>query len=109
MKLTIALLTLTGFSIGAENRTEIPLWSDGAPGSEGQTGKERIEPPAAERTFIRVSNIHKPSITVYRPKPGTATGAAIIVAPGGGHRMLAMHEGYDVAEWLAGKGAPHSS
>jgi acetyl esterase/lipase len=52
-----------------------------------------------------VSNIHQPSLTVYLPAPGTATGAAIVVCPGGGHRELWMdHEGYAVARWLADHG-----
>jgi endo-1,4-beta-xylanase len=48
-----------------------------------------------------VSRIHNPSITVYLPPREKATGAAIIVCPGGGHRVLAIdHEGYEVARWL---------
>jgi acetyl esterase/lipase len=42
-----------------------------------------------------------PSITVYRPDPGRATGAAIVICPGGGYAFLADdHEGKQVAEWL---------
>jgi endo-1,4-beta-xylanase len=102
MKLASFLLAAAAFA--NDQRPEVPLWPNGAPGSEGQAGKELIEPPAEGRNFTRVSNIHNPTLTVYLPKPGTANGAAIVVAPGGGHRMLAMHEGYDIAEWLAGKG-----
>ena len=52
-----------------------------------------------------VSSIHRPSITYFLPKPGTATGTAIIIAPGGGHRELWIdHEGYAVAEWLRDHG-----
>src|SRR5262249_5192499 len=52
-----------------------------------------------------VSSIHHPSITVFVPAPEKATGAAVLVCPGGGHRYLAIqHEGYDVAKWLNGLG-----
>jgi len=52
-----------------------------------------------------VSNIHHPSLTVYLPPKDKATGAAVIVAPGGGHaRHAIQHEGYNVGEWLAAHG-----
>lgn len=99
-----ALLFVTAAALLAADHQEIPLWSGDAPGSEGITTAEKVEPPAADRAFTRVSNIHRPSITVYLSPAGKANGAAVIIAPGGGHRMLAMHEGYDIGEWLASKG-----
>ena len=52
-----------------------------------------------------VSSIHHPSLTVYLPAKDKATGAAVLVCPGGGHRELWMdHEGYAVGEWLAEHG-----
>lgn len=62
--------------------TELRLWSDAAPLSTG-TGPEDT-----------------PAITVYQPAPGTATGAAFIVLPGGGYRGRAAHEGEPIARWL---------
>ncbi|HKZ68146.1 MAG TPA: hypothetical protein VJ111_17385, partial [Chitinophagaceae bacterium] len=51
------------------------------------------------------SNIHHPSVTVYLPAKEKATGAAVVIAPGGGYRELWMtHEGYNVAKWLSEKG-----
>jgi acetyl esterase/lipase len=42
-----------------------------------------------------------PSLTVWLPKREIATGAAVVVCPGGGYGMLAVeHEGKQVAEWL---------
>ena len=70
-----------------------------APGSEGKTGEEKINDHGY------VSNIHRPSLTVYLPAAGKATGAAVLVIPGGGHRFLAIdHEGYNVAAWLSEHG-----
>jgi acetyl esterase/lipase len=46
-----------------------------------------------------------PTLTLYRPKPEAATGAAVVICPGGGYGHLAMdHEGKQVAEWLNGLG-----
>jgi endo-1,4-beta-xylanase len=48
-----------------------------------------------------ISNVHRPSITVYLPSKETATGVGIIIAPGGGHSTLWVdHEGYNPAKWL---------
>jgi acetyl esterase/lipase len=52
-----------------------------------------------------VRNISKPTLTPVLPDPALATGAAVIVAPGGGFRMLSMDsEGMDVAHRLAEAG-----
>jgi acetyl esterase/lipase len=105
VKTFLALALFMGVSLAADTHPEIPLWSSGAPGSEAMASHpEMAEPPNQEHAFLKVWNIHNPSLTVYLPSPEKSTGAAIVVAPGGGHRMLAMHEGYDIAEWLAGQG-----
>src|SRR5262249_42188894 len=84
----------------AELPAEIPLWPNGAPGSEGQTAKEVVTKSASGE--ISVWSIHRPSITPYLPSQEKATGTAMLVIPGGGHRVLAItHEGYNVAEWLS--------
>jgi endo-1,4-beta-xylanase len=52
-----------------------------------------------------VSHVHRPSFAVYLPEPATATGAAVLVLPGGGHRELWMdHEGHNIAAWLSERG-----
>jgi acetyl esterase/lipase len=88
----------------------IPLWPAGAPGSEGQTSPmkaywESYKTATASTWYAVVSNINNPSITPFLPAPGTATGAAIVVCPGGGHRFLALeHEGYAVGKWFSDHG-----
>src|SRR5271166_5017690 len=64
----------------------IPLWSHGAPGALG-TAPGDI-----------------PTITPYLPAPGTATGAALLVCPGGGYVYLAPHEGEGYARFFAAHG-----
>nr|WP_238303037.1 alpha/beta hydrolase [Sphingomonas phyllosphaerae] len=54
-------------------------------------------------TFTR--NVTVATLTPFLPAPGTATGAAVVVAPGGGFRTLSMeNEGWDVAKALAKRG-----
>lgn len=89
--------------IPADEPKEILLWPNGAPGSEGKTGQEKVR--IAETGDHVVSGIHHPSITPYLPVKNKATGAAVIIAPGGGHTELWIdHEGYTLARWLSERG-----
>ena len=93
-------LILSGLALAADH-PEIPLWANGAPGSEGKTAKEVDEPPNKDHAYLKVTSVNNPSITVFLPPPGTATGAAIVIAPGGGHQFLNFdQEGTNVAEYL---------
>lgn len=79
----------------AQNPQEVPLWPGGAPGFENR----RNEPTVAKDWWVK--NIHNPSITVYLPPAGKATGAAVVICPGGGHRELVFDaEGRDAALYL---------
>ena len=52
-----------------------------------------------------VQNVSTPTLTPFLPAPGKATGAAVIIAPGGAFYLLAMkHEGWDVARFLQAHG-----
>jgi acetyl esterase/lipase len=96
--LPVLLLAATG-GVLAE---EIILWPDGAPGSEGKTGGEAVRLSNGERV---VSSVHRPNLTPYLPEKDKATGTAVLVIPGGGHRELwTDHEGHNVAKWLAERG-----
>ena len=96
-------LLLPAGPLAADRPKEIPLWPGVAPGSEGKTGKENVV--TSDTGELRVSGIHNPSITTYLPVKDKATGTAVLVIPGGGHRLLAItHEGYNVAEWLSERG-----
>jgi acetyl esterase/lipase len=83
------------------------LWPLGAPGSETrrQEPEEISWRQEADIVFPVVSNVHAPSITPFFPTPATATGCAVIIAPGGGHMQHTIdREGYDLARWLADRG-----
>ncbi|HLK30670.1 MAG TPA: alpha/beta hydrolase [Puia sp.] len=73
----------------------IPLWKNGAPGFE----KLKNEPELAKDWWVR--NINNPSITVYLPPKEIATGAAVVVCPGGGFLNIVYNsEGRDAAKFL---------
>ena len=82
---------------------EIRLWPGKAPGTESWTVAEtRTASPSGDRT---IANVSDPSVTVFLPSPTAATGAAVVVAPGGALRALAWDsEGIKVAQWLNSKG-----
>ena len=89
--------------LAAAEPAEIPLWPNGAPGSEGKVHAEKLVP--AKDEFRRIYGIHNPSITPYLPPKESATGAAVIIMPGGGHRYLSIdNEGVNVAKWLNERG-----
>lgn len=74
----------------------MPLWPDGAPGSE-----QRRTEPETVKDGVYYSNVHHPSLTVVRADPRHANGAAMVVVPGGGHRMLVFqNEGVAAAKNL---------
>jgi len=99
--LFIALLLLP--TLHAEPPKEVLLWPNGAPGSEGKDTPEKVTTSATGEQIV--TNVHKPSLTPYLPAEGKANGAAVIVAPGGGHSILCVtHEGSNVALWLADHG-----
>jgi acetyl esterase/lipase len=102
--LTVLLAALfSGIPAAAAEPDAILLWPHGAPGSEGQTSDETIR--IYENGEHIISNVHRPSITPYLPPAGKATGAAVVIAPGGGHSELWMdHEGYNVAKILSSHG-----
>lgn len=73
----------------------IHLWDKGAPGFESL----KDEPEQAKDWWVK--NIHNPSITAFLPDPEIATGSAMLVFPGGGHRELVFDpEGVEAARIL---------
>ena len=80
MKTLIALFVaplLAASCWAAELPKEIPLWPNGAPGSEGKTAPETVKTSASGER--QVSTVHKPSITPFLPTKDKATGAAVLV------------------------------
>lgn len=90
MKYLLALLSLLFLGVSAHAQTEsnkvILLWPNGAPGALG------------------TNDYDIPTLTVFLPDSEKATGAAMVICPGGGYGMLASHEGKDYALWLNANG-----
>lgn len=99
---TILLPVLAAFVSllsAAEPPAALPLWPEGAPGSEARKDEpEKIE-------GANIVNVHNPSILPYLPGAANATGTAVIICPGGGHAKLCVgHEGFALAEWFRDQG-----
>lgn len=88
MKTHLALLSFLGLFTAAQAQTNnaFPLWPDGAPGALGKEAKDI------------------PTLTPFLPPADKATGAAIVICPGGGYGGLADHEGSQYARWLNDQG-----
>lgn len=79
------LLSLS-LAANAQTNVSFPLWTNGAPDALGSTDKDI------------------PTLTVFLPEKTNASGAAIVICPGGGYGGLAPHEGKDYALWLNAHG-----
>jgi endo-1,4-beta-xylanase len=102
-------LLLCGAVMAAERGEEIKLWPNGAPGSESVTASEVFKPSVNTAKYGKLpgnfTETHYPSIYVFLPSRAKATGAAVVIAPGGGHRQLVMEkEGWEFADWLNDQG-----
>ena len=81
---SVLLFAVVGLCLNmfANAQDAVPLWKDGAPGALGTEAKDI------------------PTLTPFLAPKESATGAAIVVLPGGGYGGLAPHEGKDYAVWL---------
>jgi acetyl esterase/lipase len=99
--------------------TQIPIWPGVVPDAKSgaKSAAETVAQPAARPEFtttddsliagkrvLAVSNVTRPTMTVYSPT-GKNTGVAVVVFPGGGYQILAIDlEGTEVCDWLTSKG-----
>ncbi|TLX72343.1 alpha/beta hydrolase [Labilibacter sediminis] len=92
------MTAITSTNISAQQ--DLKLWPEGVPGAiEDPSYIESMtdDKGRAYRT-VRVSD---PTIKVYLPPKEKATGAAVLICPGGGYGLLAYdHEGFEMAQWL---------
>ncbi len=106
-------LCLTWPALGADKPTVVELWPGKIPDDVGDIGPEKVrmspkltrkEVEVTESTRL-VTNVSKPTITVYRPAKDKDNGAAILICPGGGYWDLYWElEGEEVAAWLNSQG-----
>lgn len=80
----------------------LDVWPGKVPGETVDIGPEKYqEQKPNEKQVQRLTNVSKPTLTVFRPAKDKDTGAAVLIAPGGGYNILAWDlEGTEVATWL---------
>ncbi len=82
----------------------VKLWPEKIPGAivNPAITEEKI---VTEDGSYRIQHVIEPTLTLYFPTQTKATGAAVIICPGGGYARLAMsHEGIEIAQWLNASG-----
>lgn len=97
MKRSLIILSFFCFAQVGMSQTTIPLYPDSIPNSKPTPDKESSAVGATDGR-LRISNVTRPTLTIYPAPKEKATGTAIVVCPGGGYSILAAsHEGADVA------------
>jgi acetyl esterase/lipase len=97
-----------GFCVSGTARAADPLvvdlWPGKAPGDAGIEGQETsrmYESAIIEGPTKLVTNVTRPTLTIYPPAPDKNTGTAMLICPGGGyHNLFWELEGEEVAAWL---------
>jgi acetyl esterase/lipase len=93
-------------STGAEPAKVVDLWPGVPPGDKGVIGVEHDTTRGEDRMVagkrvVRLGDVSKPTLTIYRPQREKDNGDAVLVCPGGGYRILAIDlEGTEVCDWL---------
>ena len=83
---------------------DIPLYAGDLPGAPRSTAPEVFVQIKGD-PIARVTHVQLPDMRVFLPPKSLATGAAIVILPGGGYSILAIdHEGWAIARWLNGIG-----
>lgn len=89
-------------------RTQIPIWPGVPPDSRPALKSESVATTTNElvagKPWIYISDVSRPTMTVYSPTVNN-TGIAVVVFPGGGYKILAIDlEGTEVCDWLTSRG-----
>lgn len=91
----------------AAGNTQMPIWPGAMPDAHQVPGPETAKVSdklLAGKPVTAVTNVTRPTMTVYAPK-GKNTGVAVVVFPGGGFQILAMDlEGTEACDWLTSRG-----
>ena len=97
MKYSVALLLIMTITINSHSQSVIPLYRDSIPNFRESADEEKTD--TDQKGILRISKVSRPTLTIYLPPANKATGAAVIICPGGGYGILAAgHEGHDVAK-----------
>jgi acetyl esterase/lipase len=98
----LLVLPALGACAAVSGSPEIQLYADAAPGSEGVAQIEKRQNIFGQSVIV---NVTRPTLVPVLPNKANATGAAIVIAPGGGFKFLSIDsEGLMVARWLSDRG-----
>ncbi len=101
LTLSLTLLVTTALRATAADPITVDLWPGAAPGETGNVGEEKLTKRPGTEVVTSITNVTKPTLTVYRPSADIAQQVAVVVCPGGGYNNLAWdHEGDQVGRWL---------
>jgi acetyl esterase/lipase len=103
LALSLLIGPLATNSARAAEPLVVDVWPGATPGDIGIKGKEtsRIHQSPLVGPTRLITNVTKPTITIYRPPPEKNTGTAMVICPGGGYWDLYWElEGEEVAAWL---------
>jgi len=80
----------------------LDVWPAKPPGEATDIGEEKVTTDKNDPSVIQsITNVSHPTLTIYRPAKDKDTGAAVLIAPGGGYNNLAWaKEGIEPAQWL---------
>ncbi len=93
------------FSLPGKAQQVIPLYAGTAPGSLPVADKEAFTKSTRGNLRSFVSNVTRPTLTVFLPKKINSAGTAVIICPGGGYSRLSIVDGgYEAAQALADSG-----
>lgn len=118
MRLTSIVSSILSISIlcslcAADDPLVVEIWPGDVPDETGEIGEERVRmSPELDRKQVEVTestkmltNVTKPTITIYRPATAPENGTAMLICPGGGYWNLYWQlEGEEVAAWLSSHG-----
>jgi acetyl esterase/lipase len=105
----VAWMCLAWPAVGADDPLVVEIWPGRVPDESGNIGPERfVMSPKLDRKQVEVTeptkmvtDVTKPTVTIYRPAKDKETGTAILICPGGGYWNLYWQlEGEEVAAWL---------
>lgn len=98
--LIFCFVMIINLAAAHSQNTIIKLWPNGVPGSIRNESYAEIE-QLVDGSPSRYNKVSDPTLTVFLPAAGKATGTAVLICPGGGYGTLAFdHEGYQIARWL---------
>jgi acetyl esterase/lipase len=99
MRNVLVLLLMVAVSSMYGQTITLKVWPEKIPGTKSSTGYKEFT--RMDNGRPRITKVTDPELQIYLPPKEIASGAAVVICPGGGYGVLAIdHEGWDIAKWL---------